>query len=107
MTQNIHRHDLANVDFSDIKTRERIANVTPGEVLRTEFLEPLALSARALARDLAVPPNRITEIINGERAISAETAILLGRRFKTSPEFWMNLQVAFDLEQAKLRMAAA
>jgi antitoxin HigA-1 len=54
-----------------------------------------------LARDLDVPTNRITEIINGKRAVSATTAILLGRRFGTTAEFWLNLQTAHDLEQAR------
>jgi antitoxin HigA-1 len=80
---------------------ERIGPVTPGEVLREEFMVPLGLSGRALARELGVPSNRITEIVAGGRAISAETAILLGDRFGTSAEFWLNLQMARDLEQAK------
>ncbi len=62
---------------------------------------PLGLSARALARELDVAPNRSTEILKGERAITAETAIMLGRRFGTSARFWMNLQVAYDLEVAE------
>ena len=88
-------------------TGELLPNVTPGEMLRLEFLEPLRLSARALARDIGVPPNRITEILNGERAISAETAILMSRRFGTSAEFWLNLQMAYDLEEARRRLEAA
>ena len=71
-------------------------------------MRPLNLSGRALARALGIPANRITEIIAGERAISAHTAILLGDRFGTSAEFWLNLQMAHDLEQARrsLRRAA-
>ena len=75
--------------------------MTPGEILREECMVPLGLSARALARELDVAPNRITEILKGERAITAETAIMLGRRFGTSARFWMNLQVAYDLEVAE------
>ena len=75
--------------------------VTPGEVLQEEFLQPMSLSARALARDIAVPPNRITEILRGERAITADTALRLSRRFGVSAEFWMNLQTAHDLEKAR------
>ena len=67
---------------------------------------PHGLSARTLARAMRVPPNRITEILNGERALSAKTAWLLARRFGTTPEFWMNLQVAHDLEQAREAMGA-
>ena len=99
------RHD-ERLDLSDITTGERLPNVAPGEVLREEFMVPLGLSARALARDIGVPPNRVTEILNGERAVSAETAILLSRRFGTTPEFWMNLQTAHDLEVARRTMAA-
>ena len=81
--------------------------VPPGDVLREEFLAPLGLSARALARDLGVPPNRVTGILNGERAITAATALLLARRFGTSAEFWMNLQTAHDLELAREAMGEA
>jgi len=63
-------------------------------------MKPLGLSANALARDLDVPPNRITEIINGERAITADTALRLARYFGTSAAFWLNLQTRFDLETA-------
>ena len=62
---------------------------------------PHGLTARALARDLGVPPNRITAILNGERAVTAETALLLARRFGASAGFWMNLQTAHDLERAR------
>ena len=75
--------------------------VPPGEVLVQEFMLPMTLSARALARDIGVPPNRITEIIRGERAITADTALRLSRRFGVSAEFWMNLQTAHDLEKAR------
>jgi antitoxin HigA-1 len=103
----ISRDALPGIDFSDVTTGERIGAVTPGEVLREEFLVPLGLSARALARELSVPPDRISQILNGQRAISASTAILLGERFGTSAEFWMNLQVAHDLEQARKDMGRA
>lgn len=97
----ISRDDLHRVDLSDVTTGQRLASVTPGEVLRLEFMEPLGLSARALARDLNVPPNRITGILRGDRAITAETALLLSRRFNISAEFWMNLQAGHDLEEAR------
>ncbi len=97
----IRMEDVAGMDFSEVATTGRVGPVTPGEVLREEFLKPLGLSGRALARELGVPSNRITEIIAGERSISATTAILLGERFGTSAEFWMNLQMAHDLEEAR------
>jgi len=102
----IRRDEVERLNLSDVTTGERLPNVTPGEVLREEFMVPLGLSARALARAIGVPPNRVTEILNGERAVSAETAILLGRRFGTTPEFWMNLQTAHDLDMARQAMAA-
>jgi antitoxin HigA-1 len=105
MTGNpISREARPHTDLSGVTTGERIGPVTPGEVLREEFLVPLGLSARAVTRDLGVPPDRITQIINGKRAISAPTAPLLGERFGTSTEFWMNLQVAHDLEHARRAM---
>ena len=103
----IHAEDVAGMDFSDVAGAERIGPVTPGEVLREEFMVPLGLSGRALARDLGVPSNRITEIVAGERAISAETAIMLGERFGTSAEFWLNLQMMNDLEEARRHMHRA
>ncbi len=103
----ISREALDHIDFSDTATDERLAPVTPGDVLREEFMAPLSLSARALARDMDVPPNRITEILNGDRAVTAETALLLARRFGTSAEFWMNLQTAHDLEEARAAVGQA
>jgi addiction module HigA family antidote len=73
----------------------------PGEVLREEYLVPLGMSARALGKSLGVPANRITEIVRGERDVSADTAIRLGRYFGTDPRFWLNLQSAYDLSKAE------
>jgi antitoxin HigA-1 len=103
----IRRDELDKLDLSDVTTGETLPNISPGEVLKLEFMEPLGLSARALARIIGVPANRVTEIVNGERADSAETAILLGRRLGTSAEFWLNLRMAHDLEEARRRMAVA
>jgi antitoxin HigA-1 len=75
----------------------------PGEVLREEYLVPLGMSARALAKAIAVPANRLTEIMRGERDVSADTAIRLGRYFKTDPRFWLNLQSAYNLSQAEAK----
>jgi antitoxin HigA-1 len=103
----ITRAEAERMDFSDVSDGERLAPVTPGDVLREEFMVPLGLSARALARDMGVPANRITEILNGERAVTAETAILLEARFGSSAEFWMNLQASHDLEVAREMMGRA
>ena len=73
----------------------------PGEVLREEYLVPLGLSARALAKELGVPANRLTEIMRGTRDVTADTAIRLGRYFRTDPRFWLNLQTAHDLSKAE------
>ncbi|HEV2547329.1 MAG TPA: HigA family addiction module antitoxin [Stellaceae bacterium] len=75
--------------------------VHPGEILRLDVLDELGLSARALAKALGVPPNRITGILNRERAITADTALRLARYLGTAPEFWLNLQAAYDLRIAK------
>ena len=77
--------------------------VHPGEVLREEFLKPLGLSMNALALDLHVPGTRIAEVVHERRAITPDTALRLARYFNTTPEFWMNLQVTFNLETAKDR----
>jgi addiction module HigA family antidote len=97
----IKREDLGSVDFGDEVTGDRLDHVTPGDVLRREFMEPLGLSARAVAREIEVPVTRITEILKAQRSITAETALRLGRRFGTSPEFWLGLQAAHDLEIAR------
>jgi addiction module HigA family antidote len=103
----IRIEDVAATDFSDVASSRRIGVVTPGEVLREEFMVPLGLSARALARELGVPSNRITAILAGDRGVTAETAILLGERFGTSAEFWMNLQMMHELEEARRHMRRA
>ena len=69
----------------------------PGEILREEFMIPLGLSANALSRAIDVPPNRITSIIAAERAVTPDTAVRLARYFDTTPQFWLNLQMAHDL----------
>jgi addiction module HigA family antidote len=75
--------------------------VHPGEVLVEEFLTPMGISQVELARRMGVPVQRVNTLINGKRDMSAETAILLARALKTSSEFWMNLQVACDLDEAQ------
>jgi len=75
--------------------------VHPGEILLEEFLEPLNLTQTALADHLRVPVRRINEICRGRRAVTAETAWLLAQAFGTSPQFWLNLQVIYDLAVAK------
>ncbi|ACI52431.1 plasmid maintenance system antidote protein, XRE family [Gluconacetobacter diazotrophicus PA1 5] len=81
-------------------------NVSAGDVLREEFMLPFGLSARALAAEIGVPANRLSDIVRGRRSVTADTAILLAERFGTSAEFWMNLQVAYDLEEAREKLAS-
>ncbi|HLI61959.1 MAG TPA: HigA family addiction module antitoxin [Terriglobales bacterium] len=75
--------------------------ITPGEVLREEFMQPLGLTANALALRLRVPANRILGILNGQRAITADTALRLAQYFANSAEFWINLQQNYKLDLAK------
>jgi len=98
--------DAGRVDLSVIDSGERLPPVHPGEVLRHDFLEPFGLSAHALALALRVPANRISTILAGERAVTAETALRLARHFGTSPGFWLNLQKSYELEVAE-RIAGA
>ena len=79
----------------------------PGEVLRAEFLEPLGMTETAAAEKMGMPLNRLSEIVNGKRGISADTALKLSRLFKTTPQFWMNLQTNFDLYRAQQRQLAS
>jgi addiction module HigA family antidote len=77
----------------------RLDSVHPGEVLLEEFMKPFGLSRNALAREIRVPPNRISKIVSGERSITADTALRLSRYFDTTPEFWLGLQADHDLEE--------
>jgi antitoxin HigA-1 len=81
-----------------------LTNITPGEILAEEFLKPMAITQYRLAKDIGVPPRRINEIVNGQRSITADTALRLGRYFRMSPEFWLNLQSHYDLEQEQERL---
>jgi addiction module HigA family antidote len=82
-------------------TEEKLAPVHPGEILLEEFMVPLGLSQYRVAKDIGVPPRRINEIVHGKRAITADTALRLGRYFKTSAELWLNLQSRYELEIAE------
>src|SRR5205823_13446500 len=84
--------------------RPKLPPVHPGEILNEEFLAPLGLSQYRLAKDTGVPPRRINEIVRGQRAITADTALRLSRYFGTSERFWLNLQAQYDLEVEKDRL---
>lgn len=78
-----------------------LAPIHPGEILLEEFMKPMGISINRLARDIAVPPGRISAIVNGKRAITADTALRLGKYFGISPDIWLNLQSDYDLRVAK------
>jgi antitoxin HigA-1 len=82
--------------------KNRMRPIHPGEILREEFLKPLGMSSNTLAHALHVPPNRISAIVGGRRAVTADTALRLARAFGTGPEVWLNLQQAYDLRLAEL-----
>jgi addiction module HigA family antidote len=81
--------------------RKQLDPIPPGEILREEFMRPLGISVNALARDIAVPANRISQIVNGKRALSADTALRLGKYFGVSPEIWLDLQSDYELRLAR------
>ncbi len=82
-------------------TRNRMRPIHPGEILREEFLLPLRMSAHALSQAIRVPATRVNDIVNGKRGVTADTALRLARYFGNSPDFWMNLQGAYDLRSAE------
>jgi len=86
--------------------KKKLSPVTPGEVLREEFLVPFKLSAHRLAIALRVPAPRINDIVNDRRAITPDTAIRLGRFFGTTPRFWMNLQTNYELRKMEDRVGS-
>ena len=87
-----------------MNTTKLLDPITPGEILREDFMEPLNISINQLARDLSVPPNRISEIVNGKRSISADTALRLQRYFGVEAQFWLNLQTEYDLRMMKRKI---
>ena len=82
----------------------KMAPIHPGEILMEEFLNPMAITQYRLAKDISVAPRRINEIVHGQRAVSADTALRLGRYFGISPQFWLNLQSHYDLAMAEDRI---
>ena len=84
--------------------KKKLPPIHPGEILLEEFLHPLEISQYRLAKDISVPPRRINEIVRGQRAITADTAIRLARYFQTTERFWLNLQTRHDLEVEKDRL---
>ena len=87
--------------------RDEFAAVTPGEMLKEEFLTEYEVSQNQLAKAIGISPNRITEIVNNRRRITANTALRLSLYFGNSPEFWMNLQTHYDLKMARRSLKPA
>jgi len=81
--------------------KEYLDPIHPGEILLVDFIKPLEISINKLARDIDVPPGRISNIVNGKRSITADTALRLGTYFGVSPELWLNLQTDYDLRIAR------
>src|SRR4029077_17545236 len=86
--------------------RLKMPPVHPGEILHEEFLAPLGLSQYRLAKETSVPPRRINEIVRGQRAVTADTALRPAPALRTSERFWMNLQARYDLEVEKDRLGS-
>jgi len=76
---------------------ERLEEIHPGEILLEDFMKPIGISARQLAADIDVSPSRISDLVNGNRPITADTAVRLGLFFNMAPRFWMNLQTEYDM----------
>ncbi len=96
----INRKAAAGMDFSAVTTGRKLKPVHPGEVLLKDFIEPMALTRYKVAKGAGVAQRRIDEICSGQRAMTAETALRLGRFFGMEAQVWMNLQAQYDLEVA-------
>jgi addiction module HigA family antidote len=84
---------------------EKIPNIHPGEILWEDFLKPMNITAYRLAKETRIDQTRISEIIKGKRGISIDTALRFAKFFGNSPEFWINIQTHYDLEEKKIRLA--
>lgn len=101
----IKRSELDRIDFSDVTTGERLDPITPGEILKAEFLEPMGITPYKLAQAIEVPQTRISEIINKGRSITADTDLRLCKFFKLGEGFFLRLQEHHDLEVARVKLA--
>jgi len=86
--------------------RKHLEPIHPGEILLEDFMKPMGISINRLARDIVVPPGRISAIVNGKRAITADTALRLGKYFGVSPQTWMGLQAEYELRVAQRTIGA-
>ena|SRR5471032_1956870 len=104
---SIKRSDVGTMKFGNVVSGRRLATVHPGEILLKEFIEPLGLTRYRVAKAIGVPQRRVDEICSGKRAMTADTALRLGRFFSLEPQLWMNLQSQYDLEVAERELGAA
>ena len=86
-----------------MKQSKQLDPIHPGEILLQDFLKPMGIGINQIARDLDVPPNRISAIVNGARSITADTALRLGTYFRVSPEIWLGMQLDYDLRLTRRR----
>lgn len=83
----------------------KLPNIHPGEILNEEFLIPMGITAYRISKDTEIPQNRISQIIKGQRSITADTALRLAAYFGNSPKFWLGLQIEYDVEEGRLDKA--
>ena len=102
----LKRSEIGRVKFGKALTGRRLGAVHPGQVLLKDFIEPLGLTRYRVAKAIGVPQRRIDEVCSGRRAMSADTAIRLGRYLGVEPQLWMNLQSQYDLEIAETGLGA-
>ncbi len=94
------RQAALNMDYTAVTTGKRLKPVHPGQVLLHDFIEPMDITRYRVAKATGVPQRRIDEICTGQRSVTADTALRLGRAFGMDPQVWMNLQAQYDLEVA-------
>ena len=107
MVSHIGFESWTTTDGARLMVENEFAPATPGEMLREEFLAAFGLLQNALAKTIGISPNRIAEIVNNRRHITADAALGLGLHFGNSPEFWMNLQTHYDLKMARRNLDPA
>jgi addiction module HigA family antidote len=103
---SIPRNRLKTQHYDDVATGRRLPAVHPGQVLLTEFIEPLGITRYRVSKSIGVQQRRIDEICAGNRAVTADTAVRLGLAFGVDPEFWLNLQAQYDIEMIEREQGA-
>jgi addiction module HigA family antidote len=102
---NTHNVEFVD-DHQEMQMKKKMPPIHPGEILAEEFLAPLGITQYRLAKDISVPARRINEIVHGQRSVTADTALRFGRYFNMSPQFWLNLQAHYDLDEAEDRIGS-